>query len=79
MAKSLQVSKLEEILQKELNTTKVKHLGFATGGCISEGQSYLTENGRIFVKVNEKSGVNLTYQVDANLLRYVMSNSPLVK
>ena len=62
MAKSLEVSKLEEILQKELKTTKLKHLGFANGGCISEGQSYLTENGRIFVKVNEKFGVNLTYQ-----------------
>ena len=61
MAKSLQVSKLEEILQKELNTTKLKPLGFATGGCINEGQSYLTENGKIFVKVNEKSEVNLTY------------------
>lgn len=62
MAKSLQVSRLEEILQKELNTTKLKHLGFATGGCINEGQSYLTENGKIFVKVNEKSEVNSTYQ-----------------
>ncbi|XP_073257704.1 ketosamine-3-kinase-like [Porites lutea] len=55
MARSLQVSKLEEILQKELNTTKLKPLRFATGGCINEGQSYLTENGKIFVKVNEKS------------------------
>ena len=71
MAKSLQVSKLEEILQKELNTTKLEPLGFATGGCINEGQSYLTENGKIFVKVNEKSEVNLTYQIEGNLLRYV--------
>ena len=71
MAKSLQVSKLEEILQKELNTTKLKPLGFANGGCINEGQSYLTENGKIFVKVNEKSEVNLTYQIEGNLLRYV--------
>ena len=69
MAKSLQVSKLEEILQKELNTTKLKPLGFVTGGCINQGQSYLTENGKIFVKVNEKSEVNLTYQIEGNLLR----------
>lgn len=77
MAKSLQVSKLEEILQKELNTTKLKPLGFATGGCINQGQSYLTENGKIFVKVNEKSEVNLTYQQRG--ISFVMSNSPLVK
>lgn len=51
------VSKLEEILRKELGTTKCKSLGFASGGCINEGQSFDTDQGKIFVKLNEKSEV----------------------
>lgn len=52
--------KLEEILKKELHTAKCKAFGFATGGCINEGQSFETDNGKIFVKVNEKSEVFTT-------------------
>ncbi|XP_067033237.1 ketosamine-3-kinase-like isoform X1 [Acropora muricata] len=55
MARVSRVSKLEEILQEELGTTKCKSLGFASGGCINEGQSFDTDQGKIFVKLNEKS------------------------
>ncbi|XP_068678289.1 ketosamine-3-kinase-like [Montipora foliosa] len=55
MARASRVSEIEEILKKELNTTKFKSLGSASGGCINEGHSFDTDHGKIFVKVNEKS------------------------
>lgn len=57
MARVSGVSKLEEILREELGSTKCKSLGFASGGCINEGQSFDTDQGKIFVKLNEKSEV----------------------
>ena len=57
MARASRVSKIEEILKKELNTTKFKSLGSASGGCINEGHSFDTDHGKIFVKVNERSEV----------------------
>ena len=59
MAKVSQLTKLEEILKKELNTTKLHSSGLASGGCINEGQSYDTDYGKVFVKVNANSEVPL--------------------
>lgn len=61
MAGASRRSKLEEILKNELNTTKCQGLGFASGGCINEGQSFDTDHGKIFVKMNEKSEVTITF------------------
>jgi len=58
MAKGSHPWKLEEILKKELQTTQCQgFVGFAGGGCISEGKSFDTDHGKVFVKVNDKSGV----------------------
>ncbi|CAJ1075191.1 Ketosamine-3-kinase [Xyrichtys novacula] len=46
---------MEAKLKKELGTTMLKSTGHTGGGCISEGQSYETDNGRVFVKINHKS------------------------
>lgn len=62
MARASQVSKLEEVLKKELNTTTCKSLGFASGGCINEGQGYDTDHGKIFVKLNEGSEGNTNFR-----------------
>lgn len=35
----------------------LKSTGHSGGGCISEGQSYDTDSGRVFVKINHKSEV----------------------
>ena len=68
-----QVRNFEKVLKKELNTAKLQHLGFASGGCINEGQSYDTDHGKIFVKLNEKSEVlqhlrNNSRSIQGNLL-----------
>ncbi|XP_062389204.1 ketosamine-3-kinase [Sardina pilchardus] len=46
---------MEAQLKKELGTSTLKATGYSGGGCISEGQSYDTDNGRVFVKINNKS------------------------
>ncbi|XP_053299295.1 ketosamine-3-kinase isoform X2 [Pleuronectes platessa] len=46
---------MEAKLKTELGTTMLKSTGHSGGGCISEGQSYDTDTGRVFVKINHKS------------------------
>uniref|UniRef100_A0A8C6DS57 protein-ribulosamine 3-kinase n=1 Tax=Moschus moschiferus TaxID=68415 RepID=A0A8C6DS57_MOSMO len=45
---------MEELLKRELGCDSVKATGHLGGGCISQGQSYDTDKGRVFVKVNPK-------------------------
>ena len=54
---------MEALLKKELPTTALKCLGRGGGGCISNGQSYEVDSGRIFVKhnVDKKVGVASGY------------------
>ena len=49
MSRTLQ-GVMEELLRKELSTNNLVRLGRHGGGCISEGQSYETDFGRVFVK-----------------------------
>ena len=42
---------MEEFLKRELATSKLSCLG-RSSGCISNGESYETESGRVFVKCN---------------------------
>lgn len=48
---------MEARLKEELGTVTLRHAGHSAGGCISEGQSYDTDGGRVFVKINHKSEV----------------------
>ena len=48
---------MEEFLKRELATSKLRCLGRSSGGCISDGQSYETESGRVFVKYNTDAKV----------------------
>lgn len=57
MAKEATSGKLVDLLKKELKCEKCESLGFESGGCISEGKSFDTDNGKIFVKMNTKSEV----------------------
>ena len=44
---------MEALLQKELGSSRVVSLGRCSGDCISDGQSYETESGKVFVKRNK--------------------------
>ncbi|XP_055448515.1 ketosamine-3-kinase [Psammomys obesus] len=46
---------MEMLLKQELGYSSVKAAGHSGGGCISQGQSYDTDRGRVFVKVNSKA------------------------
>ncbi|XP_045841362.1 ketosamine-3-kinase isoform X2 [Meles meles] len=46
---------MEALLKRELGCDFVKATGHSGGGCISQGQSYDTDKGRVFVKVNSKA------------------------
>ncbi|CAH1800412.1 unnamed protein product [Owenia fusiformis] len=46
---------MEELLKRELGTSRLEPYGFGGGGCISSGQGYVTDTGRIFAKHNSKS------------------------
>lgn len=50
---------MEELLRRELSCSWVKATGHSGGGCISQGQSYDTDQGRVFVKVNGKAEVRV--------------------
>ncbi|KAG9461598.1 hypothetical protein GDO78_016296, partial [Eleutherodactylus coqui] len=46
---------MEALLKKELSLSDVKPSGHSGGGCISQGQSYDTDKGCFYVKLNHKS------------------------
>ena len=49
---------MEEVLKRELSTVQLVALGRSGGGCISDGQSYQTDSGKVFVKYNTDSKVS---------------------
>lgn len=49
---------MEKLLKTELKTSLLKAFGSSGGGCISQGQCYETDHGRVFVKINGKPQVN---------------------
>ena len=48
---------MEAKMKKELGTSLLRSTGHSGGGCISEGLSYHTDHGTVFVKINHKSQV----------------------
>lgn len=47
--------KMESEIKAALETVKFERFGRGGGGCISSGQGFITDHGKVFVKVNEKS------------------------
>lgn len=63
---------MEAKLKKELGTTMLKSTGHAGGGCISEGQSYDTDHGKVFVKINHKSEAKLMFDGEMSSLKTIL-------
>ncbi|XP_068193289.1 ketosamine-3-kinase isoform X2 [Antennarius striatus] len=59
-------------LKKELGTTVLKSAGQPAGGCISEGQSYHTDTGKVFVKTNHKSEAKLMFDGEKASLEAIL-------
>jgi hypothetical protein len=48
---------MEQLLRTELRTVTLRAFGSPGAGCISEGRSYDTDAGPVFVKVNRRTQV----------------------
>ena len=56
---------MEECLRK-LGFENVKRTGRGGGGCISQGEVFSTDKGKIFVKKNTKKGADVMFEVCIN-------------
>lgn len=54
---------LQAHIKQELGVSYLKDIGLGGGGCISQGSTYETDKyGRVFIKVNPKSGVGFCFK-----------------
>nr|XP_057904285.1 ketosamine-3-kinase [Doryrhamphus excisus] len=68
---------MEAKLKKELGTSMLKSAGQASGGCISEGQSFDTDTGRVFVKINHKSQAKLMFDGEMASLEAILKTQTI--
>ena len=54
---------MEIFLKEKLNAKALRSIGCSGGGCISEGHSYDTDQGEIFVKTNTNAKVKIYLHV----------------
>ncbi|XP_075221080.1 ketosamine-3-kinase-like isoform X3 [Lycorma delicatula] len=53
--------RMEEALKTALGTKTLNRTGHSGGGCINQGEAYITDNGTVFVKRNKKSKARLMF------------------
>ncbi|KAJ8384709.1 hypothetical protein AAFF_G00199150 [Aldrovandia affinis] len=63
---------MQALLKRELGTSMLKATGHSGGGCISDGQSYDTDSGRVFAKINHKSQARLMFDGEAASLDAIL-------
>ncbi|KAK2179675.1 hypothetical protein NP493_477g00038 [Ridgeia piscesae] len=67
-----------EIIKKELKTKTLKSFGSGGGGCISNGQGYITDDKhKIFVKTNGKTGARLMFDGESASLNAILSTKAI--
>ncbi|XP_051572455.1 ketosamine-3-kinase-like [Myxocyprinus asiaticus] len=66
---------METLLKRELGTSVLKSSGHSGGGCISEGQSYDTDTGRVFVKINHKNEARRMFDGEIASLEAILSTN----
>ncbi|XP_072024143.1 ketosamine-3-kinase-like [Amphiura filiformis] len=66
---------MEAILKSTLGVTHAKSIGRGGGGCISEGQTYETNKGKYFVKVNHKSEAMRMFEGEAASLDAILATN----
>ncbi|XP_039542104.1 ketosamine-3-kinase-like isoform X2 [Pimephales promelas] len=66
---------MEALLKRELATSVLKSTGHSGGGCISEGQSFDTDTGRVFVKINHKTEARRMFDGEMASLEAILSTN----
>lgn len=52
---------MEPEIANKLKTNNLRNVGSSSGGCISSGNVYETDTGKIFVKTNDEIGADLMF------------------
>nr|XP_054749571.1 ketosamine-3-kinase-like [Lytechinus pictus]XP_054749572.1 ketosamine-3-kinase-like [Lytechinus pictus]XP_054768893.1 ketosamine-3-kinase-like [Lytechinus pictus] len=68
---------MEKILKDAVGATTIKSMGRAGGGCISDGQSYDTDKGKFFVKINEQSGARQMFDGEKASLDAILATETI--
>ncbi|XP_077474592.1 ketosamine-3-kinase isoform X1 [Stigmatopora argus] len=68
---------MEEKIKKELGTAMLKSAGNSGGGCISQGLSYHTDTGKVFVKVNHKSKSKIMFDGEMASLEAILKTGTI--
>ncbi|PNJ87511.1 FN3KRP isoform 4 [Pongo abelii] len=66
---------MEELLKRELGCGFVRATGHSGGGCISQGRSYDTDQGRVFVKVNPKAEARRMFEGEMASLTAILKTN----
>ncbi|KAH1183417.1 hypothetical protein KIL84_004909 [Mauremys mutica] len=67
-----QGSSMEAALKRELGTSVLRPTGHSGGGCISQGQSYDTDGGRVYVKSNSKAEARRMFEGEMESLSAIL-------
>jgi len=68
---------MEQFLKKELGYTFIKRSGQGGGGCISQGEMFNTDKGRIFVKENSKDGARKMFEGEFASLEAIQNTNTI--
>ncbi|KAM8992050.1 ketosamine-3-kinase-like isoform 2-T2 [Ara ararauna] len=68
---------MEAALRRELGTELLRPTGHLGGGCISQGQSYDTDHGRVFVKSNAKAEARRMFEGEMASLEAILKTQTI--
>uniref|UniRef100_A0A8C3PN18 protein-ribulosamine 3-kinase n=1 Tax=Calidris pygmaea TaxID=425635 RepID=A0A8C3PN18_9CHAR len=68
---------MEEALKRELGTAVLRPTGHSGGGCISQGQSYDTDHGRVYVKSNSKAEARRMFEGEMASLETILKTQTI--
>ncbi|XP_060109039.1 fructosamine-3-kinase [Heteronotia binoei] len=68
---------MDRLLKAELQTSLLQAFGRSGGGCISPGQSYETDRGRVFVKINGKAQARTMFEGEMASLDAIQQTNTL--
>ncbi|KAE8749584.1 hypothetical protein FOCC_FOCC003572 [Frankliniella occidentalis] len=67
---------MEALLKETLSTTTLKRTGQGGGGCINQGEAFITDTGTYFVKSNGKSKASIMFEGEmASLIAIAATNT----
>nr|XP_033817244.1 ketosamine-3-kinase-like [Geotrypetes seraphini] len=66
---------MESLLRKALGTSVLAATGHSGGGCISQGQSYRTDRGSVFVKSNHKPEARRMFEGEMASLESILQTA----